>query len=123
MRDGIHNAIIESAVLTRADHEILSAWLDLDYGGSAQGFGGYALYLPKSSAHHRLESVAGHFIFRILEIADVQEWSKLKGKAIRVQITDGLVMGIGHVVRDDWFFPAQDFKKLADSEDASGGKK
>ena len=42
------NAVIESARLTTDDHGCLSAWLMLDYGGSGQGFGGYALYLPRS---------------------------------------------------------------------------
>ncbi|MDE2233775.1 MAG: hypothetical protein KGJ90_06775 [Patescibacteria group bacterium] len=123
MRDGIQNAIIESAVLTRADHNLLSAWLHIDYGGSGQGFGGYSLYIPKSFTHHTLESVAGHFIFRVLEIADVEEWSKLKGKTIRAHVENGLVEGIGHIVRDDWFFPADDFKRFADAEDVSAGKK
>ena len=109
----IKNAIIESAKLTGADHGMLSGWLTLDYGGSAQGFGGYALYLPKSYSHHELKSVAGHFIWRCMEIADVSEWSKLPGKAIRVRIDDGLIKGIGHIVKDDWFIPSLDFAAAA----------
>ena len=58
------NAIIKSARITSDDHGVLSAWLDLDYGDSCQGFGGVALYLPKSFNHHELKSVAGHFIWR-----------------------------------------------------------
>ena len=105
----IKNAIITSAKITNDDHNLLSAWLGLDYGGSGQGFGGYCLYLPKSFKHHELKSFAGHFIWRVMEIADVSEWSKLPGKTIRVDATMTGVKGIGHIVKDDWFYPGRDF--------------
>ena len=65
------NAVIESARIAHEDHGMLSAWLMLDYGGYAQGFGGYMLYLPKSFTHHELKSVAGHFIWRVMEVAGI----------------------------------------------------
>lgn len=112
----IKNAIIESATITNDDHGLLTAWLYLDYGGLIQGFGGYALYLPKSFKHHALESCAGHFIFRVMEIAGVSEWGKLPGKAIRAGIENGLVRSIGHIVKDDWFCPAEDFEQGKDEK-------
>lgn len=108
----IKNAIIKSAKLDTGDRGLLTAWLHLDYGGSGQGFGGYALYLPKSYSHHELQSVAGHFIFRCMEIAEVDSWDKLTGKTIRVQSDHGKVHAIGHIVKDDWFNPSLDFKAL-----------
>ena len=104
-----NNAIITHAVITCEDHGLLSAWLTLDYGGSGQGFGGYALYLPKSFAHHTLLSSAGHFIYRVMEIAEVTEWNKLIGKTIRVKAEEHKVQAIGHIIKDDWFDPSEDF--------------
>lgn len=108
----IKNAIITSATLRIEDHNVLDGWLDLDYGGAGQGFGGYSLYLPKSYTHHQLLSTCGHFVYRCLEIAGAQKWEDLKGKTIRVEADHCGVRRIGHIVRDDWFCPADDFGAL-----------
>ena len=106
----IKNAVIEDARITNDDHGMLSAWLSLDYGGSGQGFGGYALYLPKSFKHQKVDSgYAGHFIWRCMEIAGVTEWSHLRGKTIRVKASMSGIQAIGHIVKDDWFEPSKDF--------------
>ncbi len=111
----IRNAIIQSASINDSERGLLTAWLHLDYGGSGQGFGGYALYLPKSFSHHRLLSHAGHFIWRCMEIADVSSWEKMAGKTIRVKLDKGglggRILAIGHIVKDDWFDPSEDFKE------------
>ena len=107
------NAIIKSARISNDDHGLLSAWLDLDYGGSGQGFGGFALYLPASFTHSTNQrNYAGHFIWRCMEIAQVDEWSKLTGKTIRVRCEHSKVHSIGHIVKDDWFSPSDDFKEM-----------
>ena len=114
----VHNAIIKEATITGDDHGLLSAWIHLDYGGSGQGFGGFCLYLPKSFKHHKMESVAGHFIWRCMEVAGVTRWSDLPGKTVRVRREHHKVHALGHIVKDDWFDPAADFKPLDESPDA-----
>lgn len=109
MTASVKNAVITGATITNDDHGLLSAWLHLDYGGSAQVFGGYVLYLPQSFRHHGVLSHAGHFIWRVMEVAGVSEWSQLKGKTIRVRATHSKVEAIGHIVKEDWFCPSVDF--------------
>jgi hypothetical protein len=107
----VRNAIIGSVSIDDADRGMLTAWLHLDYGNSGQGFGGHALYLPKSFSHHKLLSHAGHFIWRCMEVGGVSRWADLKGKTVRVKIDRGIAVAIGHIVKDDWFNPSEDFKR------------
>jgi hypothetical protein len=99
----LKNAVITGAEIGIDDRGLLSSQIRLDYGETSQSFGGYTLYLPVSFSHHRIHSLAGHWIFRIMEIAGVREWSDLPGKSIRVKATFDRVIEIGHIVKDDWF--------------------
>lgn len=106
----ICNAVVKSVSLSNADHGCLSAWVHLDYGGSGQGFGGHALYVKGNA----MPNYTGAFIDEVLRIAGVSEWDRVPGKTLRVEITNGLVSGIGHIINDDWFRPGEMFKKMAD---------
>lgn len=106
------NAIITAARIDMGDRGLLTAWLTLDYGGSGQSFGGYSLYLPASFSHHNLSSPAGHFLFRCMEVAGVEVWDGIVGKTVRVRAEHNGVEAIGHITKDDWFCPEEDFKAL-----------
>jgi hypothetical protein len=110
------NALITSASLDIERGMCLSGWLYLDYGkgNGSQNFGGQVLYLDKTCTHHTLESYAGHWIYRVMEIAGVEKWKDLPGKSIRVRLDKdglgGIIQGVGHITNDDWFMPKEDFK-------------
>jgi hypothetical protein len=113
------NAIIKDAYITNADHGLLSAYVTLDYGGSCQAFGGYSLYLPKYFKHHNISgpNYAGHFIWRVMEVASVEKWEDLIGKTVRVRSEHSKVHAIGHIVKDDWFNPREDFERAEAATD------
>lgn len=113
----IRNAIISSTSIETGDRGLLTAWLNLEYDSGGQGFGGFALYLPERTyKHHGGPNFGGHFIFRCMEIAGVENWQDIKGKSIRVKLDcegfSGKILAIGHIIKDDWFNPSEDFKKM-----------
>ena len=107
----IRNAVIESARLNDGERGLLTAWVALKYEGGGQSFGGYSLYLPKDWSHHTMSiNYAGHFIWRVMQIAVVDDWHKLPEKTVRADADHAHVHGIGHIINDDWFYPGQDFE-------------
>lgn len=110
MNEEICNAVITSASLSNADHGMLSSFLMLDYGHSGQGFGGFALYNPRYK--DTSGNYAGHWIWRILEVTETSDWSQLKGKNIRAKIKNGRVIAIGHIIKDNWFNPEDEFSQI-----------
>lgn len=104
----IRNALIESTSIDIGDGH-LTVWLRLNYGDQKQSFGGYSLYLPKGYKYHDINSYAGHFMYRCMEIAGVRKWEYMDGQTIRVRIKAKLISAIGHIINDDWFCPKDDF--------------
>ena len=106
----IKNAIIKSASINMGDRGLLTADLQLEYGnGTSQVFGGYVLYLPSFYSNHELKSYAGHFIFRCMQIAGVEDWKDMVGKSIRVKASYNEIYAIGNIIKEDWFNPKDDF--------------
>lgn len=110
----IKNAIISDAKIFVEDHGLLSAFVYLDYGCVGQGFGGYSLYNPN---HISAKNYCGHFIWRTMEVVGVSSWNELKGKTVRVKASHERVHAIGHIIKDDWFDPSVDFKKMEVTND------
>lgn len=103
----IENAKIDDTMLGFEGHGILTMMFYLSYGGvnSSQGYGGYRVdganeFLSKS-------------IKKILQVVDVNDWSKVKGSLVRVKRSggwNGKITAIGNILKDDWF-SFEDLKK------------
>lgn len=107
----IQNAIIKSVNLGIEDHGILTCFLHLEFDSAGQGFGGYSL----DTYDEKLKKRVGHafgtqFILRVLETVGVDNWEDLEGKTIRFDTKDGLIIGIGHIIKNKWFYPKDELK-------------
>ena len=74
-------AKITNVMLGFEDHGIFTAFLDLDYGGTAQGLGGFCMSSEqggKTVATPR----AMDFVIRVLRAVGVSKWEDLKGRTI-----------------------------------------
>jgi hypothetical protein len=77
-------AKIEKTFLGFEDHGILTGFLQVTYGDSAQGVGGYSI-----------SHVAGAYLERTLKACGVDSWEKLRGRIIYVLADqDRRVVGI-----------------------------
>ena len=101
----IKNAIIRAVDIGLERGFMVAISIDLDYGGAGQGFAqNYCLY----NIHKPYIGLAGHFIAKILQIAGVEMWDQLVGRSIRVDASNDTVYGIGHIIKDNWFYPNKD---------------
>ena len=102
---------IQNAVITHADlnieQEFLTLSLCVSYGIGQQYIPTYVLHLPHDWNHYKKESVAGEIIMRLLEIAEVKNFSELECRIIRVEGDDQSIIGIGHILNEDWLHFAE----------------
>ena len=115
MRDGIYNAIIDDVKLRIDDHGLLTFDVYVMHECGHQAFGGYCLLNTAQKSFDRHSGdYTGWFIKRVFEVTDVYDFDALIGKTIRIRIEDGLIRAIGHIIKDDWFCPRDDFRDEAD---------
>lgn len=101
-KDGIQNATITDATLDVQDRGVLIGTVGFTYGGGLhQGLGGHCL---EGEGHG---NYCARWIRGILDAAGAGRWSDLKGKNVRVEIENGLISRVGHIVDDTWFDPKE----------------
>lgn len=78
-------AKITSTMLGYEDHGILTCMLQVDYGGSAQGIGGYAFDQFDRERNRRVGHGSGiDFMAGVLGACGVQTWEEVRGRTILV---------------------------------------
>ena len=88
MSDKTHAELgrIETTMLGTEDHGIFTFMITLDFGGTGQGFGGYALDTPTGRGLRfkgRHGTAFGmEAIMQLLDAAGVESWEDLKGKEV-----------------------------------------
>jgi len=99
------NAVIEENSLF-FDDVGLAVELKL-YFGYTQYFYGHLIYMEDDKFNY-----VGLYISRILEISGVRNFAYLKNRAIRILWKfNEPIIAIGHIVRDDWFYPCFELPK------------
>lgn len=95
----VMNALIENADITTEEYPTVNIQLKLPCGGII--FGGYA-FAKRVVGDFNLDGWEKGMtaIFRIMEVAGVDHWSKLKGAPIRAILKDGRIYAIAHLLED-----------------------
>ena len=107
----ILNAVVERAKLYFEEHGCLCLDLTVKHAGGYQAFGGVNLgsrfqkaYKPDGG------DCAFWYIKRVFDICGVDNLNEIPGKTIRVRLEDERIEAIGHIIKEDWFSPKNDFK-------------
>ncbi|WP_157454691.1 hypothetical protein [Carnobacterium maltaromaticum] len=116
----ISNAKITKTTLGYEDHGILTLFIHVKGDGWGVAIGGYSLDDYSKESEKRIATRKGlELIAEILSVIGVQNWEDLKGKNIRVDLSEGLggkVKKIGNLIEDKWI----DFEEFFKNE---GGQK
>lgn len=117
----VSNAKIRSTLLGFEDHGIFTCYLNLDYHGGGQSFGGHVVDDPPkvhdaASERRALTGYGVEFIKAILRVAGVDRWENLPGTYIRVDHEHSKVHRIGNILSDDWFDPVNLFEEFYPKE-------
>ena len=112
----IKNAIIESTMLGREDHGIMTFMIFIKFDKCVScGVGGYVLDdYDKGSKKRVFSAKSMESISKVLDVVGVDKWEDLPGKYIRIE-DNGLgstIDKIGNIIEDKWFDLKEFFGKV-----------
>lgn len=98
------NAKITNAELTMEDHGVLTYYITLEGRGWGCNFGGIVIGNGYLGAIEFKGSEKGtEAIMRIMDTVGVNKWNDLKGRYVRVDISDRSIHKIGNIIENKWF--------------------
>lgn len=95
----VMNALIENADITTEEYPTVNITLNLQRGHCV--FGGWS-FAKRLKGDYKLEGWEKGMtaIFRIMEVAGVDHWNKLKGSPVRAILKDYRIYAIAHFIED-----------------------
>lgn len=111
----IKNAKIDSTMLGREDHGIMTFMIYISADWINCGVGGYCLDEFNSATQTRVfRAESMEAISKVLEVVGVDKWEDLPGKYIRFEDNGWgtAVTKIGNIIKDKWFDLKEFFGKV-----------
>lgn len=91
----------------------VTAELELNIKGVNHRFGGHGVFHSGVYGGDAGDSpYLGRFLFRCMEVCNVDSWDLLKSSKVLAEIRDGRVIAIGTVSGDHWFNPTMEFEAM-----------
>lgn len=100
--------------------KIVETWMGFDGGclysglvlkarGIGVTFGGHVLHVnrPEPAMANYETGFGMAYLARILEVVGVAHWENLKDKYCRMKIQGNLVVAIGNIIEEVWFYPSE----------------
>lgn len=111
----IKNARINSTMLGRDDHGVMTFMIYISADGFDCGIGGYCLDEFNSATQTRVfRAESMEAISKVLEVVGVDKWEDLPGKYIRFEDNGrgSTVTKIGNIIEEKWFDLEELFGKV-----------
>ena len=110
----IMNAVITSAELhLEESYNFLTIDIVVDReDGFSQVFGGASL--ASSNWTKVTPDYTGTYILGLFKVTDCKNLESMKGKAIRIDVDTSAdrIVGVGHIIKNEWFYPSKEFNRL-----------
>lgn len=106
----ILNARIEDTFLGREDHGILTFTIGLNTDRYMCQYGGFSLDRTASDGTHEYYPAGLEAISKLIEVVGARSWEDLRGRLVRIAVSDRSVVAIGHILHDAWVDMREVFK-------------
>jgi hypothetical protein len=92
----VKNAVIGHTYLGVGDYGYLSAIIGVEHDSGNTGFGTHDLRCP---------SYGIGYLVGVIRAVGVSSWEELVGTHCRIKRYQDDTMAIGHIIKDQWFYP------------------